>query len=167
MNRKFLSVFSLILVVAAAHAAAGDQEILSFRGRVIVDVVDAQRVIVAVDSNKDGNVEHLFLYSASERMHVSPQLDIPGEVQYREGGFLLVKLAGGMPNLWFSARQESGASDSGTAVIRFDRTAGLSQYSPVTPISIEDLRSKRVTGDCASTPASCVEVSGQLLPFSA
>jgi hypothetical protein len=157
----------MVLVVASVQAAAGDQEILSLRGRVIVDVVDAQRVIVAVDSNKDGKVEHLFLYSASERMHVSPQLDIPGEVQYREGDFLLVKLAGGVPNLWFSARQESGASDSDASVIRFDRTAGLSQYIPVAPISIEDLKSKRITGDCAMTPASCVEVSGQLLPFSA
>jgi hypothetical protein len=100
-------------------------------------------------------------------MHVSPQLDVSGEVQYREGSFLLVKLAGGGMNLWFSAEHESVAGDSDANVIRFDRTAGLSLYTPVTPISVEDLRSKKVTGDCASTPASCVEVAGQMLPFSA
>ena len=167
MKRKFLSLLSVTLAAASLQAAAGDQKVLSVRGRIIVEVVDAPRVVVAVDSNRDGNVEHLFLYSASVGMLVSPQMDIFGEVQYREGGFLLVDVAGGAPDLWFSAKQESGATDSNAAVIRFDRTAGLSHYVPVTPISVEDLKSKTIIGDCSSAPDSCVEVSGERLPFSA
>lgn len=162
MRRKMLSVVCLVLAIASARA---DQEILSLHARIVVDVVDAKRIIVAVDSNQDGSVEHLFLYTASERLRVTPRMTANGEVQFREGDFLLVKPAGGMKTLRFSARQEFVATNSDDAVLRFDRTAGLSKYTPVVPLSIKDLESKRVTADCASSPASCVEVAGQLLPF--
>jgi len=167
MKRKMLTAVCAVLSIASVRVAAGDQEVLFLKGRIVIDVVDAKRVIVAVDSNQDGTVEHLFLYTASERLRVTPRMAASGEVQYLEGDFLLVKPAGGLKNLRFSAREESGPTDSDDAVIPFDRTAGLSQYIPVAPLSIKDLESTRVTGDCARSPASCVEVAGQLLPFPA
>jgi hypothetical protein len=166
VRRKILSAVCMVLAIASVRVAARDEEVLSLRGLIVVDMVDTQRIIVAVDSNRDGTVEHLFLYTASERLRVTPRMTTPGEAQYREGDFLLVKPAGGMRSLHFSAREESEVH-SDNDVIRFDRTAGLSQYIPIAPISIKDLASKRVTADCASSPASCVEVAGQLLPFPA
>lgn len=168
MKGRMLTVVSMILVIASMHAAAGDQEVLSLRGVVIVDAVDAQRIFVALDSDVDGRFERVFLYSASERLHIAPRLlDVPGELEYREGDFLLLKIMGGAKTLRFSAKPTSGVGDPDAAVIRFDRTSGLSQYIPATPFSSEDLESRKVIADCASTPASCIEVAGQLLPFPA
>jgi hypothetical protein len=170
MKARMLKFAAIGLVIASMYsvavAGAGDQKVLSLRGLMIVDAVDAQRIFVAVDSDLDGRFERLFLYSASERLRIAPRMvNVPGELEYREGGFLLLKLAGGAKTLRFTASPESGVEDSDAAVIRFDRTAGLSQYIPATPLSSEDLESTRVIADCGSTPANCIEVAGQLLPF--
>ena len=91
MRRTYHGYAGLLLTAGAAlayHTAAWggapeDREHLTLVGRVFVEPVDARRILVAVTTRTDGASEHLFLYTASRRLTVSPRArNIQASVYY-------------------------------------------------------------------------------------
>jgi hypothetical protein len=140
---------------------------LNLVGLVFVVPVDDLRIIVAVDTNKDGASDHLFLYVASEKPITTLRLrSVYAKVEYHRGQRLLLT-----PSAGFSRVVEllaNGAAQSGTengSAIRFEKTTGLSHYVPTNPLKTKDLETPLKVGDCKAQPQNCWEVAGQFLPF--
>jgi hypothetical protein len=170
-THRVANVFGLLVGIvsyfASPSAWSQSEAPLNLVGLVFVVPVDDRRMIVAVDTNKDGVSDHLFLYVASEKPITTLRLrSVYAKVEYHSGQRLLLTPSGG-----FSSVVEfltNGAARSGTedgSTIRFEKTIGLFHYVPTNPLTIKDLETPLKVGDCKMQPQSCWEVAGQFLPF--
>ena len=144
-----------------------DAEHLTLVGRVLVEPVDTRRVLVAVTTRMDGSSEHLFLYTASTPLSVTPRFrNLLATVYYETGGGLrITPAANDAQTLEFVVTAGFETQGSAGSVIHFEQTVGLSHYVANPRLQIQDLRAINKTGDCDRAPRACVEVAGQFLPF--
>jgi hypothetical protein len=144
-------------------ASPVDAEHLTFVGRVFVEPVDTRRVLVAVTTRMDGSSEHLFLYTASTPLSVTPRFrNLLATVYYETGGGLrITPAANDAQTLEFVVTAGFGTHGS----IRFEQTLGLSHYVANPRLQFQDLQALNKTADCDHAPRACVQVAGQFLPF--
>ncbi len=171
ITRAIAEVLTFLAVVvccfAASSAKSQDDLRLQLEGMVCAEPIDDQRVIIAIDTNGKGNADHLFLYTASEPLRVSPSLrNVPARVEYRRGEFLLLTMHG-LPYQPLKFLEYGNVRDEAAegSAIRFDKTIGLSHYIPTVPMKIMDLASWKKVADCNAAPKACLEVAGQFVPF--
>ena len=168
-------VWSLFMFVASGladqatawSASPVDAEHLTLVGRVFVEPVDTRRVLVAVTTRMDGSSEHLFLYTASTPLSVTPRFrNLLAGVYYETGGGLrITPAANDAQTLEFVVTAGFETQGSGGSVIRFEQTLGLSHYVANPRLQIQDLQALNKTADCDHAPRACVQVAGQFLPF--
>jgi hypothetical protein len=151
----------------AGQPALPDQnESLDVDGNIYVWTIDSRHIIVAVDHDKRGSADHVFLYTASERLRVSLKVSSwRGRISYRSGTSLLVVLRNQPQALEFILDRDFKSDRTGQT-IRFSNTTDLLHYRPVTPMQIKDLTAGSHTGDCDVSPRACFKVAGEFLPFS-
>jgi hypothetical protein len=171
MTTRVANVFGLLVGIvsyfASPSAWSQSEASLNLVGLVFVVPADDLRIIVAVDTNKDGVSDHLFLYVASEKSTATPRLrSVPAKVEYRSGQRLLLTPSGGSSRvLEFLTTEAAHSGTENGSAIRFEKTTGLSHYVPTNPLKTKDLETPLKVGDCKTQPQSCFEVAGQLLPF--
>jgi hypothetical protein len=168
-RRSFLYPFYVLGALAFQMVAhdihAGEEERLKLVGRVSMEAVDSRRILIAVATRSDGSAEHLFLYTASTPLRVSPNLrNVYAAVDYDSGNGLRVTPTLADQHTFefvLTPTFESRAPD----VIRFKDPTGLSHYLANPPLRIEDLNALHKTRDCDQSPRACIDVAGQFLPF--
>ncbi len=174
MNRRRRSCVSLVAALVAvclghqALWAAGevDAERLTLTGRVLVEPVDARRVLVAIATRMDGSAEHLFLYTASKPLLAPPHPgDFLGTIYYETAGGLRIIPAAGGQTLEFVVGKAFAGQGAGGVVVRFTDTLGLSHYLANPRLHLESLKTLHRAADCNTDPKACVDVAGQFLPF--
>jgi hypothetical protein len=175
VNRRRRSCVSLVAALAAVclgHQAlwAGDEvdaQRLTLTGRVLVEPVDARRVLVAIATRMDGSAEHLFLYTASKPLLAPPHPgDFLGTIYYETaGGLRIIPAAGDRQTLEFVVGKAFAAQGAGGAVMRFTDTLGLAHYLADPRLHLESLKTLHRAADCNREPKACVDVAGQFLPF--
>jgi hypothetical protein len=158
---------ALAYTTAVRGGAPEDQEHLTLVGRVFVDLVDARRILVAVTTRMDGAAEHLFLYTASTRLTVSPRArNIQATVYYESsGGLRITPMLGDYQILEFVVRPDFDSHRTDGSVLGFKETLGLAHYVANPRLQAVQLEAMHKTGDCDRAPRACVEVAGQFLPF--
>jgi hypothetical protein len=158
---------ALAYPTAVRGGAPEDQEHLTLVGRVFVDLVDARRILVAVTTRMDGAAEHLFLYTASTRLTVSPRArNIQATVYYESsGGLRITPMLGDYQILEFVVRPDFDSHRTDGSVLGFKETLGLAHYVANPRLQAVQLEAMHKTGDCDRAPRACVEVAGQFLPF--
>src|SRR5204862_305937 len=83
-----------IPMLPVPHGVADTRLQVTLIGRVFVEPVDARRILVAVTTRTDGASEHLFLYTASRRLTVSPRArNLQATVYYESTGGLRISPA--------------------------------------------------------------------------
>jgi hypothetical protein len=161
------AVAGLACHTAAWSGAPEDREHLTLFGRVFVEPVDARRVLVAVTTRTDGASEHLFLYTARERLTASPRArNIQASVYYEtSGGLRITPALGDYQILEFVVSPAFDSHRTDGSVLGFRETLGLAHYVAKPRLQAVELEAMHKTGDCDRAPQACVEVAGQLLPF--
>lgn len=144
-----------------------DVEHLTFVGRVFIEPIDARRVIVAVSTRLDGASEHLFLYTASTPLTVTPRMrNVVATVYYdTTGGLRVTPATGDSKILEFIVSPAFDSRRPDDSVISFRQTLALKHYVANPRLQSADLNTVHETGDCDRSPEACVEVAGQFLPF--
>ena len=152
---------------AVRGGAPEDKEHLTLVGRVFVDLVDARRILVAVTTRTDGASEHLFLYTASTRLTVSPRArNILASVYYEtSAGPRITPVLGDYQILEFVVSPGFDSHRTDGSVLGFKETLGLAHYVANPRLHAVELEAMHKTGDCDRAPQACVEVAGQFLPF--
>ena len=145
---------------------AGEAERLTFTGRVFMEPVDTRRILIAVTTHPDGSAEHLFLYTASKPLRVTPRLrNVQAHVEYEQGRGLRLIPDRENPQAFVFIVSRDFQPEGPDGAIRFEQTTGLSHYVADPPLRIEDLKALLKTGECGQSPQSCVAAGGQFLPF--
>ncbi|TLZ14681.1 MAG: hypothetical protein E6K30_14200 [Gammaproteobacteria bacterium] len=175
MRRTYHGYAGLLLTAGAGlayHTAAGgagleDKEHLTLVGRVFVEPVDARRILVAVTTRTDGGSEHLFLYTASRRLTVSPRArNLQATVYYEStAGLRITPARGDYQILEFVVGPDFESHRTDGSLLGFKETLGLVHYVANPRLQAVELEAIHKTGDCDRAPQACVAVAGQLLPF--
>jgi len=175
MRRTYHGYAGLLLTAGAAlayHTAAWggapeDREHLTLVGRVFVEPVDARRILVAVTTRTDGASEHLFLYTASRRLTVSPRArNIQASVYYETSvGLRITPALGDYQILEFVVGPDFESHRTDGSLLGFKETLGLVHYVANPRLQAVELEAIHKTGDCDQAPQACVAVAGQFLPF--
>jgi hypothetical protein len=115
----------------------------------------------------DGSSEHLFLYTASAPLSMTPRFrNLLATVYYEtSGGLRIIPAANDAQTLEFVVTAGFATKGSAGSVIRFEQTLGLSHYVANPRLQSQDLQALNKTADCDHAPRACVEVAGQFLPF--
>ncbi|TLZ24791.1 MAG: hypothetical protein E6K29_16535 [Gammaproteobacteria bacterium] len=152
---------------AVRGGAPADKEHLTLIGGVFVEPVDARRILVAVTTRTDGASEHLFLYTASRRLTVSPRArNLQATVYYEStGGLRITPALGDYQILEFVVGPDFESHRTDGSLLGFKETLGLVHYVANPRLQAVELEAIHKTGDCDRAPQTCVAVAGQLLPF--
>ena len=173
MRKPYRSCFYVLGIGALVFPSAwgtdaAETQHLTVVGRVFMEPVDARRILIAVATRADGTAEHIFMYTASERLRVEPHLrNWRGRVDYEAGhGLRLTPDDNRSQTIVFAVTKNFARDLADSYPIRLEQTRGLSHYVANPPFRIEDLEALRhIAGDCDQFPQRCVEVAGQFLPF--
>ncbi|MGC1458178.1 MAG: hypothetical protein WA825_07870 [Steroidobacteraceae bacterium] len=162
----FCLTLASLCAVTSAPASSGEPERLHLTGYVFITPVDERRLLIAVSVAPGQSVEHLFLYTAGKTPRV-PMVtlnlrNVRATVEF-EGGRVL-KIMPTSPRAQ-TIQFTGGPALTNSMVINFEWNAGAVHYIATPPLSIRELESVRVVGDCNLRPAACVDAAGQLLPF--
>lgn len=158
---------SALLCQASASGLPLDVERVTVVGRVFVETVDARRIVIAVSTHLDGRSEHVFLYTASKPLSVTPRFrNWQAQVNYESGGGLrITPFTAGAQALEFVLNPKFQTPAPEGSVLRFSDTVGLSHYVAHPALPLDDLKALHRRADCDGAPQACVEVAGQFLPF--
>jgi hypothetical protein len=171
-NRSLLYVLCsgmLVFNSSVWGTDAVETERITFAGRVFMEPIDTRRIVIAVATRSDGSAEHLFFYTATRPLRVTPRLrNWQGRIVYEAGrGLRLTPDDNSIQPIEFIVSSDFAAATPGEVPLRFEHTAGLSHYLANPPLRIEALKALQITGDCDRSPQHCVSVGGQYLPFPA
>ena len=149
-----------------SDANAGDSEHLTLAGRVFVETIDDRRILVAVSTRMDGSAEHLFLYTATKPLAVTPNSrNWQATVYYETGGGLrVIPMGSDAQTLEFVISPGFESQGSEATILRFKQTLGLVHYLANPRVSIGDLEGLQ-KGNCNIAPKACVQVGDRFLPF--
>jgi len=150
------------------HPSGQSAESLSRDGNVVIKMVDDRRVLIAVDTTnegrpEDGQIDHLFLFTASESIQLPSNVNSGrGHLEFT-GSTLLVQQRAGA-HLLFAVQSTTETSGPTPGATRFERSIGLSHYRGWWGFALRDLEQIRQSTSC---PNACYEAAGHALRFPA
>jgi len=174
MNIRFRCLSLAVLVAGGLSAppqTRAEAPTLMLSGQLEVVPIERRRIVIGIDTNHDGLVDHLFLYTSSQqRPQVEPRIHAPGTIHYVEGVPAVVTVQSMGRTTVFStgnepATQVPDPKNTFPQRLMLSQGIGINHVVPPVQIRVTDLAQLAPEASCDRYPQSCLKVAGFFLPF--
>lgn len=162
-----------LLLLALVSLSSSSPEHLTLEGTAAVRAVDERRILVALDTvdkghPPDGQVDHIFLFAASESIDFAREGYGSARLEFN-GSTLTVTWQGSRQAFELIVENEHTPplAPPKQGVIRYRNAIGLSHYTGIGALSMNDLQHIRRRDRCDHVPGSCYEAKGYPIDFPA
>lgn len=167
-----LAATAVLLALGLPSSSSSGE--LTLVGSAAVRAVDERRILVAVDAVDeghplDGQVDHIFLFTASESIDFTAHEGYGSARLEFNGSTLTVNwhTTGRAFELVVENERTPPLAPPKEGVTRYRNAIGLSHYSGIGSLSMLDLQHIRRSDTCDHAPGSCYEANGYRIDFPA